>query len=179
MNKWLILFALVLAGWHSGAQPYEADWRSLDKRPIPPWFEEARFGIFIHWGVYSVPAYRPLEEGRYASYAEWYYARVYRNEASGGKAFHDKNYGEDFEYRQFGPLFKAELWDPAMWARLFRESGARYVVLTAKHHDGYCLWPTKSPYKKDWNSMDVGPHRALVGEHTEAVRTEGLRMGLY
>jgi alpha-L-fucosidase len=160
-------------------QPYEADWRSLDKRPIPEWFEEARFGIFIHWGIYSVPAYRPLEPGRYASYAEWYYARVYNNEASGGKAFHDENFGEDFEYRQFAPLFKAELWDPVQWARIFRQSGAKYVVLTSKHHDGYCLWPTESPYKKDWNAMDVGPHRDLVGELTEAVKKEGLKMGLY
>ncbi len=179
MEKWLFPAVMIFVALSSGAQPYEADWRSLDKRPIPSWFEEARFGIFIHWGVYSVPAYRPLEEARYASYAEWYYARVMFNEESGGKAFHDRNYGPDFEYRQFAPLFRAELWDPAQWASLFREAGAQYVVLTAKHHDGYCLWPTQSPYKKDWNAMEAGPHRDLVGELTEAVRKEGLRMGLY
>lgn len=179
MNKRLFVFSLFFFPLFLQAQPYEADWRSLDKRPIPEWFEEARFGIFIHWGVYSVPAYRPLEEGLYASYAEWYYARVYKNEESGGKDFHDKNYGEDFEYREFAPMFRAELWDPEMWAKLFRESGAKYVVLTAKHHDGFCLWPATSAYKKNWNSMDVGPHRDLAGDLTRAVKNEGLKMGLY
>lgn len=179
MKHIAITFLTILTFLTVHSQNYEADWRSLDKRPMPEWFEDARFGIFIHWGVYSVPAYRPLEEGLYASYAEWYYARVYKNEKSGGKAFHDKNYGEDFEYRDFAPLFKAELWDPAAWAKLFKQSGAKYVVLTSKHHDGYCLWPSSSPYKKNWNAMDVGPERDLVGDLTNAVRDEGLKMGLY
>ena len=161
------------------AQVYEADWSSLDTRPIPSWFEDAKFGIFIHWGVYSVPAYRPLEEGLYASYAEWYYAKVYQSEKNGGKEFHAKNYGESFSYRDFAPLFTAELWEPGEWAELFEKAGAKYVVLTSKHHDGFCLWPTKSPYKKNWNSMDTGPGRDLVGELSEAVRDAGMRMGLY
>ena len=71
------------------------------------------------------------------------------------------------------------MFDPGLWAKLFQRSGARYVVLTTKHHDGYCLWPTKSPYKKNWNSMEVGSKRDLVGELTDAVREEGLKMGLY
>ncbi|MCF8368628.1 MAG: alpha-L-fucosidase [Bacteroidales bacterium] len=179
MKKYLLVILCLFFIKGVLSQAYQPTWESLDKRPVPAWFEDAKFGIFIHWGVYSVPAYRPLEEGLYASYAEWYYARVYKNEKSGGKAFHDKNYGEDFEYRQFAPIFKAELWDPDQWAKLFKDSGAKYVVLTSKHHDGYCLWPTKSPYKKDWNSMEVGPKRDLVGELTEAVRKEGLKMGLY
>jgi alpha-L-fucosidase len=161
------------------AQHFEATWTSLDSRRIPPWFEDARFGIFIHWGVYSVPAWRKLEPGLYASYAEWYYAKVMYNPDNGGLDFHRKNYGSDFEYRDFAPLFKAELFDPALWAEMFKRSGARYVVLTSKHHDGYCLWPTGSPYKKGWNAMDVGPKRDLVGDLAAAVRAEGLRMGLY
>ncbi len=161
------------------AQTYESTWTSLDSRPIPSWFEDAKFGIFIHWGVYSVPAWRKLEPGLYASYAEWYYARVMFNEDNGGREFHNKNFGPDFEYRDFGPLFRAELFDPALWAALFKQSGAKYVVLTSKHHDGYCLWPTLSPYKKGWNSMEVGPKRDLVGDLTHAVRKKGLRMGLY
>jgi alpha-L-fucosidase len=160
-------------------EEYEPTWESLDKRPIPQWFTDAKFGIFIHWGVYSVPAWRKVTKGRYASYAEWYYARVMENEKNGGASFHRENYGEDFEYRGFGPMFKAELFDPDFWADLFARSGAKYVVLTSKHHDGYCLWPTKSPYKKDWNSMAVGPKRDLVGDLTRAVREKGLRMGLY
>jgi alpha-L-fucosidase len=161
------------------SQQYQPAWSSLDKRPIPGWFEDAKFGIFIHWGVYSVPAYRPLESGLYASYSEWYYAKVLDNEKNGGKAFHQKNYGKNFEYRDFAPLFKAELWQPESWAKLFKDAGAQYVVLTSKHHDGYCLWPTASPYKKNWNSMDIGSKRDLVGELTNAIRKQGLKMGLY
>jgi len=161
------------------AQEYTNSWASLDARPIPTWFEDAKFGIFIHWGVYSVPAWRKLEPGLYASYAEWYYARVMYNQENGGRKFHISNYGEDFEYRDFAPLFKAELFDPDEWVNLFKKSGARYVVLTSKHHDGYCLWPTRSPYKKNWNSMDIGPERDLVGELSKAVKSSGLRMGLY
>ena len=143
------------------------------------WFEDAKFGIFIHWGVYSVPSWRKLEPGLYASYSEWYYAKVMYNPDNGGVDFHRRNFGDDFEYRDFAPLFKAELFDPVFWADLFKRSGARYVVLTSKHHDGYCLWPTKSPYKKGWNAMDVGPGRDLVGDLAAAVRSAGLRMGLY
>lgn len=161
------------------AQVYSPSWPSLDARPIPAWFEDAKFGIFIHWGLYSVPAYRPLEKGLYASYAEWYYAKVYQNEKNGGKTFHEKNYGKDFEYRDFAPLFKAELWNPDEWAKMFKNAGAKYVVLTSKHHDGFCLWPTKSPYKKNYNSMDIGPKRDLLGDLTSAVKNSGLRMGLY
>jgi alpha-L-fucosidase len=161
------------------AQEYQNSWESLDTRIIPTWFEDAKFGIFIHWGVYSVPAWRKLEPGLYASYAEWYYARVMYNQKNGGKTFHDSNYGKDFEYRDFAPLFKAELFNPNDWADLFKKSGAKYVVLTSKHHDGFCLWPTKSTYKKNWNSSDIGPNRDIVGELTTAVKSEGLRMGLY
>lgn len=179
MNKTLIIFLLSLSTLISKAQSFETTWESLDTRPVPTWFEDAKFGIFIHWGVYSVPAWRMLEPGLYASYAEWYYARVMFNPDNGGEEFHKKNYGPDFEYRDFGPMFRAELFDPGLWAELFHRSGARYVVLTSKHHDGYCLWPTKSPYKKGWNSMDVGPKRDLVGDLTEAVRAKGMKMGLY
>lgn len=179
MKKLLVLLLLCIFILPAKSQTYENTWESLDSRPIPSWFEEAKFGIFIHWGVYSVPAWRKLEPGLYASYAEWYYARVMFNPDNGGEEFHNKNYGPDFEYRDFGPMFRAELYDPGLWADLFKKSGARYVVLTSKHHDGYCLWPTKSPFKTNWNSMDVGPLRDLVGDLTDAVREKGLRMGLY
>jgi alpha-L-fucosidase len=179
-TKVLSLLCLLLILSFSGikAQPYQASWESLDKRPIPAWFGAAKFGIFIHWGVYSVPAYRPLGKERYASYAEWYQVDV-MNKPGPGRQFHDKNYGKDFTYRQFAPLFKAELFDPNFWADIFKRSGARYVVLTSKHHDGYCLWPTKSPYSKNWNSVENGPGRDLVGEISNAVRAKGLKMGLY
>ncbi|MCJ7682545.1 MAG: alpha-L-fucosidase, partial [Candidatus Aminicenantes bacterium] len=78
------------------AQKYEPTWESLDSRSMPEWFNEAKFGIFIHWGVYSVPAWRPLSEKKYASYAEWYYARVIDDLKNGGDVFHRKNFGDDF-----------------------------------------------------------------------------------
>jgi alpha-L-fucosidase len=160
------------------AQPYQPNWESLDKRPVPTWFADAKFGIFIHWGVYSVPAYRPVGKERYASYAEWYQVDV-MNKPGKGKEFHDNTYGRNFAYRDFAPMFRAELFNPQDWAKLFKNAGARYVVLTSKHHDGFALWPTKSPYNKGWNSVATGPRRDLVGDVTRAVRAEGLKMGLY
>jgi alpha-L-fucosidase len=114
----------------------------------------------------------------YETYAEWYEADVYSNPQL-RQSFHNKNYGENFKYRDFAPMFKAELFDPAYWADLFVKSGAKYVVLTSKHHDGFCLWPTKVPSKKNWNSVDVGPKRDLAGDLSKAVRDRGLKMGFY
>ena len=171
--------ALCLSFNSAHTQEYLPTWESLDSRPIPEWFQDAKFGIFIHWGVYSVPAWRPISAKRYASYAEWYYARVIGDMEYGGDIFHRTNYGENFEYRDFAPLFKAELFDPEYWAVLFHRAGAKYVVLTSKHHDGFCLWPTQSPFKKNWNSSAIGPKRNLLGDLTKAVRREGMRMGIY
>jgi alpha-L-fucosidase len=177
-TRWWSL-GLLLAGLPARAQaPYAPTWASLDQRPVPAWFTDAKFGIFIHWGVYSVPAYRPVSPRPYETYAEWYGADVYGNAAL-RQSFHNKNYGPTFTYRDFGPLFRAELFEPARWADLFAQSGARYVVLTAKHHDGYSLWPTRAPYKQQWHSGVVGPKRDLVGELTQAVRARGLKMGFY
>jgi len=180
MNKRILLLTYLFLLLSSiSAQKYTSTWESLDTRSIPTWFEDAKFGIFIHWGVYSVPAWRKVESAKYASYAEWYYARVMDNKENGGYDFHRKNYGEDFEYRDFAPLFKAELFNPEQWAELFKKSGAKYVVLTSKHHDGYCLWPTKNRYKSLWNSGDIGPQRDLLGDLTYSVKNSGLRMGIY
>ncbi|MBN2416082.1 alpha-L-fucosidase [bacterium] len=177
----LVITAVYLcaASLPSAAQTYMPAWESLDSRPVPAWFQDAKFGIFIHWGVYSVPAWRPVASARYASYAEWYYARVMGDTVHGGALFHKENYGESFEYRDFASLFRAELFDPGFWAELFAKAGAKYVVLTSKHHDGFCLWPTESPFKKGWNAGDTGPRRDLVGDLAAAVRAKGLRMGLY
>lgn len=179
IRKRLLLILLIIISSNLISQKYEPTWESIDSRPCPQWFIDAKFGIFIHWGVYSVPAWRKVTSGLYASYAEWYYARVMDDTINGGKAFHDRVYGKDFEYRDFGSMFKAELFDPDEWAQLFKRSGAKYIVLTSKHHDGYCLWDTESPYKTNWNSMAIGPERDLVSELTSAVREQNLKMGLY
>jgi alpha-L-fucosidase len=152
-------------------QKYETNWQSLDARPIPVWFDEVKFGIFIHWGVYSVPSWGPR-----GTYAEWYWDALQNTNGATWK-FHLRNYGAHFKYPDFAPQFKAELFDPEQWADIFARSGARYVVLTSKHHEGFCLWP--SPDSPNWNCVDVGPHRDLCGDLTKAVRARGLKMGFY
>ena len=170
-----ILVALAVVSGSAVAQ-FTPDWESLDARPTPTWFTDAKFGIFIHWGVYSVPAWAPSGQ-----YAEWYWRWLEndRAEPEGGPtlAFHNRVYGEDFPYRDFAPRFTCEMFDPDKWADLFVRSGAKYVVLTSKHHDGYCLWP--SAESDGWNSVDTAPKRDLMGDLTTAVRNAGLRMGLY
>jgi alpha-L-fucosidase len=158
---------------------YQPDWFSLDSRKTPEWFSNAKFGIFIHWGVYSVPAWRRISDERFGSYGEWYYASVYGDYKNNDEDFHGKMYGNDFKYRDFAKDFGAELFNAELWARLFKEAGARYVVLTSKHHEGYCMWPTTNKHKKNWRVTDVGPNRDLLGNLTDAVRRVGLRMGVY
>jgi alpha-L-fucosidase len=153
------------------AGPYESRWESLDKRPLPGWFNEAKFGVFICWGPYSVPSWAPK-----GTYAECYGDEM-RQKGSPTHQFHLKNYGADFKYEQFGPMLKGELWDPDSWADLIARSGAKYVVFTSNYHDGYCTWP--SPYHKGWNSVDVGPKRDVLGELTAAVRKRNVKMGIY
>ena len=158
---------------------YEKSWKSLDSRPIPKWFGDDKFGIFIHWGVYSVPSWRGLENALFGSYAEWYYASVYGKYRNHDENFHKEHYGEDFEYRDFAKSFNAELFDSDKWAKLFRSAGARYVVVTSKHHDGYCLWPTENQHKKNWRVTDVGPKIDLLGSLKNSFDKENLKMGLY
>ena len=171
------------------AQMYEPSWESLDRRPTPAWFSEARFGIFIHWGTYSVPAYAPVIPGKLA-YAEWYWHAMTngRDNPKAGEletgtwAFHKRVYGSGTPYQDFAPQFKAELFDPDHWAEVFANSGAKYVVLTSKHHEGFTLWPSKDASRTwghPWNSVEIGPKRDLLGDLSEAVRRKGLRMGYY
>jgi alpha-L-fucosidase len=104
-----------------------------------------------------------------------------RNDGATTK-FHAKNYGPEFKYEQFAPMFKAELFDPEQWAEIFADSGAKYVVLTSKHHEGYCLWPSEHASKtwgRPWNSVEVGPKRDLLGDLTKAVREKDMKMGIY
>ena len=148
--RWLLLFALILPaqGFVSAlaAQThFEPNWKSLDKRPCPRWFSDAKFGIFIHWGLYSVPAW-----GKTGEYAEWYWNHIYDQKPENvWWQFHKKNYGASFEYRDFAPKFRAELFDAGKWADIFARSGARYIVPTSKHHEGFCLGPA--------------PRRAAIG----------------
>jgi len=178
IRKLLISFCLCLMINPIKAQTYQPNWASLDRRPIPVWWTDAKFGIFVHWGLYSVPAYAPTKEvkGVYEKYAEHYESRLMsKNELF--MKFHNQHFGAKFTYQDFAPLFKAEYFDADQWAELFKKAGAKYVVLTSKHHDGFCLWPSQESPK--WNSMDIGPHMDIVDELTSAVRKKGLHMGLY
>jgi len=155
-------------------------WKEIDARPTPKWWTDAKFGIFIHWGPYSVPAFSKV--GRYS---EWYWEDLVnpkRGAHKEVKAFHNRVYGEKFTYPDFIPDFTCEFFNPEEWAETFKESGAKYVVLTSKHHDGYCLWPSEhanDSWGRPWNSVETGPGRDLVGELTEAVNKTGVKMGLY
>jgi alpha-L-fucosidase len=180
----LLLTAAALISALAPAQTrYEANWASLDKRPTPAWFQDDKFGIFIHWGVYSVPSYAPVGQ-----YAEWYWNHLARGpQDKEGKPnptwdFHKRVYGENFPYANFAPMFRAELYDPGHWAEVFEKSGAKYVVLTSKHHDGYALWPSEHAsltWGRPWNSVAVGPQRDLMGDLAKATRERGLRFGFY
>lgn len=149
----------------------EPTWESINDRGYPQWFSDAKLGIFIHWGLYSVPSFASRE-----GYGEWFYRGLMTDDGE-RKAFQERVYGKDFRYEDYDKLFKAELWDPNEWAELFQKSGAKYVLLVTKHHDGYCMWP--SAYAPNWNSVDGGPHRDVCGELTDAVRAKGLKMGFY
>ncbi|HMD10664.1 MAG TPA: alpha-L-fucosidase [Candidatus Acidoferrum sp.] len=148
---------------HEG--PFRPDWESLQKYEVPEWYKDAKFGIFIHWGVYSVPAFGN----------EWYPRNMYRPESEEYK-HHIATYGsvEKFGYKDFVPMFKAEHFDPAAWAQLFKEAGAKYVVPVAEHHDGFAMYDSEL---SDWTAAKMGPHRDVIGELAKAVRAEGLHFG--
>ena len=170
------------------AQTYQPNWASLDKRPIPGWFQDAKFGIFIHWGVYSVPSYAPVLPGKLA-YAEWYWHAITEGRKpnadpvdAGSWEYHQRQYGPDFSYQDLAPQFRAELFDPDHWADVFQRSGARYVAITSKHHEGFALWPSAEASRtwgRPWNAVEIGPKRDLLGDLTNSVRSKGLKMGFY
>ena len=145
--------------------PYRADWETLRKFEIPQWYKDAKFGIFIHWGVFSVPG----------SQNEWYPRNMYQQKDPAFQE-HKKRYGaqEIFGYKDFIPQFKAEKWDPSDWARLFKQAGARYVIPVAEHHDGFAMYGSNL---SDWTAAKMGPKRDVIGELAKAVRAEGLHFG--
>lgn len=154
---------------------YKPNWESLDQRPVPQWWLNAKFGIFIHWGVYSVPAY-----SKKGDYAEWYQNGL-KNGDSARIKFQKGNYGNR-TYYDLANDFHAELFNPDEWARLIEQSGAKYVVLTSKHHDGFCLWPSKEADRDwgfPWNAVTAGPHKDLVGELFKAIGKTSVHPGLY
>jgi len=172
-----LLFFFLLAIPLFSQKKYDPDWASLDARPTPNWWLDSKFGVFIHWGMYSVPGYTLK-----GNYAEWY---QYNLETKGhnGKIgeYQRKKFG-DRSYYDLADDFKAELFDPAEWAQVLEKSGAKYAVLTSKHHDGFCLWPSKEASKTwgfPWNSVERGPHRDLLGNLFAALRQTSVKPGMY
>jgi alpha-L-fucosidase len=159
-------------------------WHELS-RPVPDWYLDAKLGIFIHWGAYSVPAWAEptgelgaVDDGvwfRHNPYAEWYFNTI-RFEDSPARAHHREAYG-DAPYDDFLDSWRAEAFDPAAWTALFARAGARYVVPTTKHHDGIALWD--APGTADRNTVRRGPRRDLIAELADATRDAGMRFGVY
>ena len=146
--------------------PFRADWDSLKGYQIPDWYQDGKFGIFLHWGVYSVPAFGN----------EWYPREMYKE---GSKEFehHVATYGphDQFGYKDFVPSMRYENYDPQAYATLFRDAGAKFIVPVAEHHDGFAMYDTKL---SRWNAVEMGPERDVLGELAIAVRKEGIVFGV-
>jgi len=147
--------------------PFQPTWESIQANYVTPaWFADAKFGLFMHWGIYSVAAHGP-------SAAEWYEKHMYQGDA----AWHEQNIGpiDKVGYKNLIPLFTAAKWDPDAWAKLFKASGAKFVIPTAEHHDNFALWDSDvTPY----NAKRMGPKRDLIGDLAAAVRKQGLKFGV-
>ncbi|HEY2033158.1 MAG TPA: alpha-L-fucosidase [Rhizomicrobium sp.] len=169
--------------------PFEPTLESLNAHCVPDWYEDAKFGIFIHWGLFSIPAFatRGCSIGETfrdnydtavarTPYTEWYWNAIKVPESESAK--HHREVWGDRPYQDFRePFFEGlKQWKPDEWAEIFAMAGARYVVLVTKHHDGFCLWPStvKNPHEPNWTSR-----RDIVGELGEAVRAKGMKFGLY
>jgi alpha-L-fucosidase len=157
----------------AGIPAYTSANESLASHQSPEWFRSAKFGIFIHWGPYSVPAWAPVGQ----QYAEWYWKQM-NDVGSPTYDHHRETYGAEVAYDDFIPRFKAEKYDPAQWVKLFKSAGAQYWVLTSKHHDGFSLYD--SAYTKR-DAVDMGPGKDLVRQLFDASRqyTPKLHTGLY
>ena len=152
---------------------FSADWESIDSRPVAEWFSDAKFGIFIHWGPYSVPAWTPK-----GTYSEWYQywlqnETLFGNGKFTGKEvvdFHNKTYGKDFSYYEFGPMFKADLFNPEEWAELFKNAGAKLYIplkVSAAFHSRY-MEPARKEFEEFLDGFEFSDLRIPVISNVEA-----------
>ncbi|VGO18094.1 alpha-L-fucosidase [Pontiella sulfatireligans] len=170
----VVVVSISLGG---GRQPkeefrYEADWDSIRSQyQVPEWFRDAKFGIFLHWGPYTVPAYATTKYGKYMYYSHWTNPR-------GQSAYehHIKTYGphSEFGYKDFIPMFKAEKFDAEAWVDLFKEAGAKYVVPVAEHHDNFAMYNSTVTR---WNVVNMGPKKDTMRMLADATRSAGLKFG--
>ncbi len=154
------------AGKVAGTAPYQPAWESLRRHQTPQWLREGKFGIYTHWGIYSVPAF--------GGNATWYSHALYMDPNSEARRYHEQTYGalDRFGYKDYIPLFTAEKFDPEEWAELFQKAGARFAGPVAEHHDGFAMWDTKW---SQWNAATMGPKRDVVGALAKAVKARGMK----
>jgi alpha-L-fucosidase len=155
-----------------GTEVFQPDWDNMAANyTCPDWFQDAKFGIFIGWGVYSVPAFGNdwYPRNMYMKDAGWAYKLTYD--------YHRETYGDqtEFGYKDFIPLFKAEKFDADAWIALFKAAGAKYVIPIAEHHDGFAMYDSD---RNPWNAVDMGPRKDIVGLLKAAAEKEGLIFGL-
>ena len=149
-----------------GAEPYQANWSSLAHRQTPQWLRDGKFGIYTHWGVYSVPAQGPN--------GTWFANHAYNSTNSPERKYWEATYGplEKFGYKNFIPQFTGEKFNADEWADLFQKAGARFAGPVAVHHDGFCMWDTKY---SDWSAAKMGPKRDVLGELAVAIKKRDMR----
>lgn len=155
---------------------YAANWESLSSYRMPEWFKDAKFGIFIHWGPFAVPAFGGSRDNEAAGNGVWYQYWMYRP-GSEHHAHHVANWGDpsEFGYKDFVPLFKGEHFDAARWVDLFKRAGAQYVVPVADYHDGFPMFDCS--YSGTWTAVHRGPERDIVGELERETRKAGMKFG--
>ena len=163
----MILWPVFYSGWLPAQDMYQPTWESLSNYHCPEWYRDAKFGIFIHWGVYSVPGFG----------SEWYPRQMYDRNDTAVFNHHVRTYGtqDKFGYKDFIPMFKAEKFNADQWIEIFKKAGAKYVVPVAEHHDGFAMYHTSL---SKWNAYDMGPRRDIIGELAAAARKQGLIFGL-
>ncbi|CAG2197598.1 FUCA [Mytilus edulis] len=165
---WLLILICCI-GLHFSNAKYTPDWESLDSRPLPKWYDETKFGIFITWGVFAVPSFS----------SEWFWPHWKSKHPNHDIVnFMKRNYRPDFTYADFAADFTAEFFDPDEWADIFKASGAGYLVFTTKHGGGFPNWPSSHSF--NWNAKSVGPNRDIVGDLAEAIRNRtDIKFGTY
>jgi len=162
----------------TAAMKYDTSYVSLAHYKAPEWYEDAKIGYWVHWGIYSVPAYAGDHAAEW--YGRWMYSLNGQSENNRGYAthlHHVATYGDPskFGYKDFIPMFKAEKFDANKWADIFSKGGAKFFTMMGVHHDNFAMWDTKL---SKWNAMNMGPHRDLVGEVAKAMRAKGLKFGV-
>ncbi|XP_077489216.1 alpha-L-fucosidase-like [Amblyomma americanum] len=164
----LALLTLLHVALVSSANDYYARWDHLDSRPLPPWYDQAKVGVLLYWGVFSVPSFG----------SEWLWYHWKGRQNSLFSDFMRLNFRPNVTYQEFASGFTCEFYNPERWIDLLVKSGVRYAVFTAKHFEGYTLWPSRRSW--NWNSVDIGSKRDLLGEFAKLLKTTtNIRLGVY